>query len=96
MELVGEGETPFVARLAAMACAGWVAALEDEAGDKAVEEGVGVVAVEEVLQEVAGGERRLGSEELEGKGAGGGVEDGFGGGLWLEVVDCCHGGWVGG
>ncbi len=50
----------------AIACGGGVAALEDEVGDEAVEEGVGVVAVEAVLEEGAGGEGGLAGEEFEG------------------------------
>jgi len=70
--------------------AGGVAALEDKAGDEAVEDGVVVVAVEGVLEEVAAGERDLLGPELEGDVAAGGVEDAGGGGLRFEVVEGRH------
>ena len=78
------------AAFAAGAGASGVAALDDEIGNQAVEDGAGVVAVEAVLEEVAGGERGLRGEELEENVAGGGLEEDFGGGLGLEVVDGCH------
>ena len=86
-------------RFPAMAGASWVTALEDETGDQAVEDSAGVVAVEAVLEEGAGGERGLFGEEFEEEVAGGRGEEDFGGGLGLEVVDGCHcggGGGVGG
>lgn len=64
--------------------------MEDEAGDEAVEDGVVVVAVEGVLEEVAAGERDLLGPELEGDVAAGGVEDAGGRGLRLEVVERRH------
>lgn len=79
-----------VAALAAGAGAGGVAALDYETRDQAVEESVGVVAVEEVLEEGAGGEGCLGGEEGEGEGAGCGVEEGFCGGLGFEIVEGGH------
>ena len=42
-----------------------IAALDNEAGDEAVEDGVGVVAVEAVLEEVASCEGGLLAEEFE-------------------------------
>ena len=57
-----------------------------------MEDGVGVVAIEAVLEEVTGSEWGLFGEELEEEVAGGGVEDAFGGGLGFEVVESGHGG----
>lgn len=55
MEFIGKGFAMFVAAFAAMPGACRIAALEDEAGDEAVEDCVGVVAIETVLEEVARG-----------------------------------------
>lgn len=63
---------------AAMTGTGRVAALQDEVGDEAVEGRVCVVVVEAELQEVAGGERRLGGPELDVEVAVAGVQDYFG------------------
>lgn len=49
----------------AMACAGGVAALQDEAWDEAVEDGVVVVSIEAVLEEGPGGEGGLFGKEFE-------------------------------
>ncbi len=48
-----------------MACAGGVAALQDEAWDEAVEDGVVVVSIEAVLEEGPGGEGGLFGKEFE-------------------------------
>ena len=77
--------------LAACAGAGGVAALDDEARDEAVEDGAVVVAVEAVLEEVAGGEGGLLGEELEGEVAGGGCEDYFGCWWGFKIVCGRHG-----
>ena len=87
VQLISKGRAMLEAAFAAGTGAGGVAALDDERGDEAVEDGAGVVAVEAVLEEVAGGEWGLGGEELEEDIAGGGLEEDFGGGLRLEVVD---------
>lgn len=55
-----------------------------------MEDGVVVVAVETVLQEVAGGQGCLLREELKGDVTGGGAEDAGGSGLGLEVVEGRH------
>lgn len=68
----------------------WITALDDEAGDEPVEDGVRVVAIEAVLEEGAGGERGLLGEEFEGEGPGGAVEEEFGGGRGFEVVEGGH------
>lgn len=65
----------------------WITALDDEAGKEPVEDGVGVVAIETVLEEGAGGEGGLLGEELECEGPGGGVEEEFCGGRGFEVVE---------
>lgn len=67
-----------------------VSALDDEVRDEAVEDCVGVVAVETVLEEVLGCEGGLLCEEFEGQVAGGGAQDGLCGGLGLEVVEGGH------
>ena len=76
--------------LSAFAGIAWVTALDDEAGDESVKDGVGVVAIEAVLEEGAGSERGLLGEEFEGEGAGGGVEKEFRGGWRFEVVERGH------
>lgn len=96
MDLVFETLAIVDRALAARASAGGIAALDDEAGYEAMEDSAIVVAVETVLQEVAGGERGLFGEEFEGKVARGGFEDEFGCGLGLEVVEGGHGGEFGG
>ena len=55
-----------------------------------MEEAVVVEAVEEVLEEIAAGEGRLGGEEGEGQGPGGRVEEGGCGGRGLGGVVCGH------
>ena len=93
MELVRKW-LAIVAALPALAGARRVAALDDEALDQAVEDGVVVVAIEAQLQEVARGDGRLLGEELDFEVAGGRVQDDFGGRVWLEVVRRTHlGGW---
>lgn len=97
MEFILEGFAAVECAFAAGAGACGVAALDDEAGDEAMEDGAVVVAVETVLEEVARGEGGLLCEEFKGEVAGGGAEDGFGGGLGFEVVEAGHGGrccWV--
>ena len=47
-------------------CPRRIAALDDEARDESVENGVVVVAIETVLEEVSGGEGSLFGEEFEG------------------------------
>ena len=74
----------------AFAGVAWITALDDEAGDEPVEDGVGIVAIEAVLEEGAGGEGGLFGEEFEGEGAGGGVEEEFCGGRGFEVVEGGH------
>lgn len=63
-----------VDRCAAGASARGIAGLDDKIGNNAVEGGVGVVAVEAVLEEVLAGERRLFGEEGDVDGSDGGLE----------------------
>lgn len=77
MELIGE-EATIVDCFTAVAGASWVPALEDEVRDKSVEDRVSVVAVEDELEEVTGGEGCLGGPELDVEVAVGGFEDYFG------------------
>ena len=81
---------------AACAGAGGIAALQDEAWHEAVEDSVGVVAVEAVLEEVAARGWALLRKEGELEVARGGVEDYFGCGLGFEVVELRHVGFGGG
>ena len=57
-----------------MTCASWIAALEDEAWNQAVEDGVVIVSVQTELEEVTRCEGRLLREEGEGDVARGGVD----------------------
>ena len=57
-----------------------------------MEDCVGVVAVEAVLEEVARGEGRLRCEEGDGEWAGGGGEADAGGGWGFGDVGLCHDG----
>ena len=59
-----------------------------------MEDGVGVVTVEAVLDEVAGRERGLRCEEGDGEWAGGGREADAGGGWGFGYVGLCHAGVV--
>ena len=72
--------------LPALARVRGVAGLDDEARGDPVEGAAVVVAVETVLDEVAGGERGLLREEGDGEGAGSGVQDHGGGGGWFGYV----------
>ena len=90
MELVFKRFARIVAALPAGTGASGVTALDDKAGDQAVENGAVIVSIQAKLEKVAAGERGLLSEELEEDLASGGVEDGFCGRLWLEVVKCAH------
>lgn len=90
MEFILKWCAAFEAARAARTGAIGVAALDDEAWDQAVEDCAVIVAVEAVLEEVARCEWGLVREELEGDVAGGGVEDYFGGGLGLEIVESRH------
>jgi hypothetical protein len=89
VELVGKG-LAIVAALSALPRARGVAALQDEALDQAVEDGVVVVAIETQLQEVARRDGRLLGEELDLEIARGRVQDDFGRRVRLEVVRRGH------
>ena len=68
----------------------WITALDDEARNEPVEDGVAVVAIETMLKKGAGGKRGLLGEEFECEGPGGGVEEEFGRGRGFEVVERGH------
>lgn len=89
MEFIFE-QAASVDGFAAFASAGGVTALDHEAGNQAVEDGVIVVAIEAELEEVAGREGGLFGEEFEEDVACGGGEKDLSGGLRLEIVERTH------
>ena len=91
MELILEDPTFFlIDAFAAMPSACGVATLQNESWDKAVEYGVLVIAIEAVLNEVAGCEGGLFGEEFEREVAGSCGEEDFGCWLGLEIVESRH------
>ena len=91
MELILEDPTlVLIDAFTAVPSACGIATLENETWDKAVEYRVVVVAIEAVLEEVAGGEGGLFGEDFEGEIAGGCGEENFGCGWGLEVVESRH------
>lgn len=64
---------------ASMTGASGIASLDDEAGDETVEDRIGVVPIEAVLEEISRREWCLFSEKFEEEVTRGGVEDNFGG-----------------
>lgn len=89
MEFIFE-EAAGVDCLSAIASAGRIAALNDEAWDEAVEDSVIVVAIKAKLEKIAGCDGSLFGEEVEENITCGGGEEDLSRGLGLEVVESTH------
>ena len=90
MEFIFEGISIVDCADSARSSACRITALNYEARYEAMEYGVGIVAIQTVLEEISTSERTLFCEDFELDVAGRGVEDDFGRWLRFEVVEGGH------